>query len=177
VPFWTSYLLRVYAWVAILGDKGAINRLLSWTGITDHPISLFLYARPGVILVLVYLYLPFALLTLYSSLERFDWEQLRAAMDLGASPIVALRRILIPQIKPGITTAVIFVFIPVLGEYLTPQIVGGTQGVMFGNAIANFFQNAEYTRGAAASLLVAGVIVALLFGFRRSLQIEDARGR
>ena len=159
------------------GDKGAINRFLSLTGITSHPISLFLYSRPGVILVLVYLYLPFALLTLYSSLERFDWDQLRAAMDLGASPMVALRRILIPQIKPGITTAVIFVFIPVLGEYLTPQIVGGTQGVMFGNAIANFFQNAEYTRGAAASLLVAAVIVALLVGFRRSLQLEDARGR
>ncbi len=176
VPFWTSYLLRVYAWVAILGDKGAINRFLSWTGITDHPISLFLYSRPGVILVLVYLYVPFALLTLYSSLERFDWDQLRAAMDLGASPMVALRRILLPQIKPGITTAVIFVFIPVLGEYLTPQIVGGTQGVMFGNAIANFFQNAEYTRGAAASLLVAAVIVALLIAFRRSLQLGDARG-
>ena len=79
LPFWTSYLLRVYSWVAILGEKGAINRFLLWTGVTDHSLSLFLYSRSGVILVLVYLYLPFALLTLYASLERFDWSQLRAA--------------------------------------------------------------------------------------------------
>lgn len=177
LPFWTSYLLRVYSWVAILGEKGAINRFLLWTGVTDHSLSLFLYSRSGVILVLVYLYLPFALLTLYASLERFDWSQLRAATDLGAPASTALRRILLPQIRPGITTAVIFVFIPVLGEYLTPQIVGGTRGVMFGNAIADFFQNAQYTRGAAASLLVAALIVALLVVFRRSLESEDARGR
>jgi spermidine/putrescine transport system permease protein len=177
LPFWTSYLLRVYSWVAILGEKGAINRFLLWTGVTDHSLSLFLYSRSGVILVLVYLYLPFALLTLYASLERFDWSQLRAATDLGASASTALWRILLPQIRPGITTAVIFVFIPVLGEYLTPQIVGGTRGVMFGNAIADFFQNAQYTRGAAASLLVAALIVLLLFAFRRSLEIEDAHGR
>ena len=109
------------------------------------------------ILVLVYLYFPFGALTLYSSIDHFDWNQLRAAMDLGASPLQAIFRILVPQIKPGIITAIIFVFIPILGEYLTPQIVGGTGGVMIGNLIANFFQAAEYTRGAAISLLVAGV--------------------
>ena len=122
-----------------------------------HPIGLFLYDRPAVILVLVYLYFPFAALTLYASIERFDWDQLRAAMDLGARPLTAIRRILVPQIKPGLVTAVIFVFIPVLGEYLTPQIVGGTRGVMIGNLVVNFFQADEYTRGAAISLLIAAV--------------------
>ena len=176
VPFWTSYLLRVYSWLTILGDQGVLNRFLQWAGLTNHPIGLFLYDRPAVILVLVYLYFPFAALTLYSSIERFDWDQLRAAMDLGASPLTAIRRILIPQIRPGIVTAVIFVFIPVLGEYLTPQIVGGTGGVMIGNLIVNFFQEAQYTRGAAISLLVTAFIVFLLLVFRKSLSAKEAYG-
>ena len=112
LPFWTSYLLRVYSWLNILGERGAINRFLQWTHLTDHPLSLFLYDRPAVILVLAYLYFPFAALTLYASLERFDWDQFKAAMDLGAQPAGRDPQIMLPQIKPGITTAVIFVFIP-----------------------------------------------------------------
>jgi spermidine/putrescine transport system permease protein len=176
LPFWTSYLLRVYSWLTILGPQGAINRFLHWTGATSQPVSFFLYDRPAVILVLVYLYFPFAALTLYASLERFDWNQFRAAMDLGATPGTAMWRILLPQIRPGITTAVIFVFIPILGEYLTPQLVGGAKGVMIGNLIVNFFQGAQYTRGAAAALLIAGLIVVLLAVFRRSLEVEDPYG-
>ena len=174
LPFWTSYLLRVYSWLNILGDGGAINRFLQWSHLTDHPLSFFLYDRPAVILVLVYLYFPFAVLTLYASLERFDWDQFKAAMDLGARPRTAITRILLPQMKAGITTAVIFVFIPVLGEYLAPQLVGGARGVMIGNLIVNFFTGAQYTRGAAAALLVAALIVVLLIVFRRSLDVEDA---
>jgi ABC-type spermidine/putrescine transport system permease subunit I len=176
LPFWTSYLLRVYSWLNILGEKGAINRLLAWSHVTDHPVSFFLYDRPAVVLVLVYLYFPFAALTLYASLERFDWDQFKAAMDLGATPAKAVRKILLPQIKPGITTAVIFVFIPILGEYLAPQLVGGAKGVMIGNLIANFFVGGQYTRGAAAALLIAALIVVLLVIFRRSLEIKDAYG-
>jgi ABC-type spermidine/putrescine transport system permease subunit I len=174
LPFWTSYLLRVYSWLNILGDGGAINRFLQWTHLTDHPVSFFLYDRPAVILVLVYLYFPFAALTLYASLERFDWDQFKAAMDLGARPRTAITRILLPQIRPGITTAVIFVFIPILGEYLAPQLVGGARGVMIGNLIVNFFTGAQYTRGAAAALLIAALIVVLLIIFRRALENEDA---
>jgi spermidine/putrescine transport system permease protein len=174
LPFWPSYLLRVYSWLNILGDGGAINRFLQWTHLTDHPLSFFLYDRPAVILVLIYLYFPFAVLTLYASLERFDWDQFKAAMDLGATPRIAITRILLPQIKPGITTAVIFVFIPILGEYLAPQLVGGQRGVMIGNLIVNFFTGAQYTRGAAAALLIAALIVVLLVVFRRSLEVEDA---
>jgi ABC-type spermidine/putrescine transport system permease subunit I len=179
LPFWTSYLLRVYSWLNILGEQGAINRLLQWTHLTDHSVSFFLYDRPAVVLVLVYLYFPFAALTLYASLERFDWDQFKAAMDLGARPATAMRRILLPQIKPGLTTSVIFVFIPILGEYLAPQLVGGARGVMIGNLIVNFFSGAAYTRGAAASLLIAVLIVVLLVIFRRSLEIKDpyASGR
>jgi spermidine/putrescine transport system permease protein len=173
LPFWTSYLLRVYSWLNILGEQGAINRFLIWTGLTHAPVSFFLYDRPAVVLVLVYLYFPFAALTLYASLERFDWNQFKAALDLGASPRTAVTRIMIPQMKAGIVTAVIFVFIPILGEYLTPQLVGGARGVMIGNLIVNFFTGAQYTRGAAAALLIAALIVVLLVIFRRSLEVED----
>jgi len=175
VPFWTSYLLRMYSWLTILGSKGVVNTALEWLGITHRPLSL-LYDRPAVIVVLVYLYFPFAVLTLYSSIDRFDWDQLRAAMDLGAAPLRALRKILIPQIRPGIITAIIFVFIPILGEYLAPQIVGGTKGIMIGNLIDNFFAGAEYARGSSVALVVALFIVLLLVLFRKSLASKEAYG-
>ena len=98
-------------------------------------------------------------------------------MDLGAPPLTALRRILLPQVRAGVATAVIFVFVPVLGEYLTPQLIGGVQGVMIGNLIANFFQGAEYTRGAAISLLIAALIVVILVLFRKQLDVADTYGR
>jgi spermidine/putrescine transport system permease protein len=177
LPFWTSYLLRVTSWTTILGEKGVLNRFLEAIGVIHQPMSFLLYNRPAVILVLIYLYFPFAALTLYATLERFDWQQLRAAMDLGAPPRLALTRVLLPQIRPGVTTAVIFVFIPVLGEYLTPQLVGGTRGVMIGNLIVNFFQGAEYTRGAAVSLLIALLIVILLVVFRKQLDVAETYGR
>jgi spermidine/putrescine transport system permease protein len=171
LPFFASYLLRIYAWLAILGQNGAINRLLQSAGIADEPVSLFLFDRPAVVLVLVYLYFPFAVLALYVALERFDWSQLRAAMDLGASGPRALWEVLLPQIRPGIATAVVFVAIPMLGEYITPLLVGGTKGVMVGNLVANFFDTGEYSRGAAAALLIAAFVLALLVLFRRSLHI------
>jgi spermidine/putrescine transport system permease protein len=177
LPFFASYLLRVYAWLAILGQNGAINRSLQSVGIVDEPLSLFLFDRPAVVLVLVYLYFPFAVLALYVALEQFDWSQLKAAMDLGASGLGAIRRVLLPQIRSGLATAVVFVAIPMLGEYITPLLVGGTRGVMVGNLVANFFDTGEYSRGAAAALLIAAFILALLVLCRRSLQIavpEDA---
>jgi len=119
---------------------------------------------------------PFAALTLYSSIERFDWDQLLAAMDLGASPMKAIRRILVPQIRPGIVAAVIFVFIPILGEYLAPQIVGGTEGIMIGNLIDTFQKGALYARAASISLLIAAFIILLLVLFRKSLSAKEAYG-
>jgi spermidine/putrescine transport system permease protein len=177
LPFFASYLLRVYAWLGILGQNGAINRVLMSLGVTDEPVSILLFNRPSVVLVLVYLYFPFAVLALYVALEQFDWRQLTAAMDLGAGAAVAARRVLLPQIRPGIVTAVIFVSVPMLGEYVTPLLVGGTKGVMIGNLVANFFDTGEYSRGAAAALVIAAFVVALLITFRRSLELrvpEDA---
>ena len=176
LPFWTSYLLRVYAWVAILGDSGAINSLLKFVGLTHEPIRLFLYDNPGVFIVLVYLYFPFAALTLYASLERFNWRLLHAAVDLGASPMRAIATTLLPQMRLAMVTAGIFVFIPILGEYLAPAAIGGTNGVMMGNLVANFFSGYLLPLGSAASVLIALVILIVLILFRRSLDTKDIYG-
>ena len=173
VPFWTSYLLRVYSWQAILGEHGALNQVLVGLGIIREPSLLFVYNDFGTFIVLVYLYIPFAALVLYASLERFDFTQLTAAQDLGAGPIRAFRHVLLPQIRPGLITACIFVFIPILGEFLTPSMVGGAQGLLIANLLANFFKNALIPEGAAVGFLIAAFVTALLIVFRRYLRIED----
>ena len=126
-PFLTSYLLRVLAWKVILGDHGVINTLLSWTGIRDaeHPISQLLYSRFAVILVLIYIWLPFVALPIFVSLENLDRRLLEAATDLGASRTQAFLRVTLPLSLPGVVAAFLFVFIPTLGEFVTPSLVGG----------------------------------------------------
>jgi ABC-type spermidine/putrescine transport system permease subunit I len=177
VPFWTSYLLRVYSWQAILGERGALNQVLTGLGILSEPSFLFVYNDFGTFLVLVYLYIPFAALVLYASLERFDFTQLTAAQDLGASPGRAFRHVLLPQIRPGLITACIFVFIPILGEFLTPSMVGGAQGLLIANLLANFFKNALIPEGAAVGFLIAAFVLVLLIAFRRYLRVEDVVAR
>jgi spermidine/putrescine transport system permease protein len=177
VPFWTSYLLRVYAWQAILGEKGLLNSVLTGTGLLAEPSRLLVYNNNSVFLVLLYVYFPFAALAIYASLEKFDFTLLRAAQDLGAPPWRAFVRILLPLIKPGIVTACIFVFIPVLGEYLTPTLVGGTEGVLISNLIYNFFRGAQIPAGAAPAFLIALFVTVLLIVFRRYLRLEDVVSR
>jgi len=177
IPFWTSYLLRVYAWQAILGEKGVLNLVLETSGLISEPSRLFVYNDFGVFIVLVYVYFPFAALALYASLDRFDFSQLTAAQDLGARPDQALRHILIPQIRPGIITACIFVFVPIIGEYLTPTLVGGAQGVLIGNLVVNFFRGAQIAQGAAFAMIIALFVTVVLVVFRRHLQVEDVVAR
>lgn len=177
VPFWTSYLLRVYAWQAILGERGVINQLLMGLGLIDEPTRLFVYNDLSVFIVLTYVYFPFAALALYAALERFDFGQLKAAQDLGARPDQAIRHILLPQIRPGIITACIFVFVPIIGEFLTPIVVGGTQGVLIGNLVINFFRGAQIAQGAAFAIIIAAFVTVVLVIFRRHLQVEDVVAR
>lgn len=135
IPFWTNFLIRIYAWVAILGNNGFLNVLLMNTGITHEHIQ-FLYNKWAVILVLVYTELPFAILPLYATIEKFDFALLEAARDLGATKTQALRKVLLPNVKGGITTAVIFTFIPAFGTYAVPQLIGGTDSMMLGTIVA-----------------------------------------
>jgi ABC-type spermidine/putrescine transport system permease subunit I len=177
VPFWTSYLLRVYSWQAILGEHGALNQVLMSLGLISEPSRLFVYNDLTTFIVLVYVYVPFAALVLYASLDRFDFTQLTAAQDLGARPDQAFRHVLLPQIRPGLITACIFVFIPILGEFLTPAMVGGAQGLLIANLITNFFGNALIPEGAALSFMIAAFVLVLLIVFRKYLRVEDVYAR
>jgi len=177
VPFWSSYLLRVYSWQAILGEKGALNQVLMGLGLISEPSRLFVYNDIGTFIVLTYVYMPFAILVLYASLERFDYTQLTAAQDLGASPSRAFRYILLPQIRPGLITAAIFVFIPILGEFLTPSMVGGASGLLIANLIQTFFKNALVPQGAALGFLIVAFVTVLLVVFRKYLRVEDVYAR
>ena len=135
IPFWTNFLIRIYAWIAILGNNGFLNSFLTGSGITSHHVQ-FLYNKYAVILVTVYAYLPFAILPLYSAIEKFDFALLEAARDLGATKRQSILRILLPSIRGGITTAFLFTFIPSFGSYAIPQILGGSDSLMLGNIIA-----------------------------------------
>jgi spermidine/putrescine transport system permease protein len=173
-PFLTSYLLRVLAWKVILGDHGVINSFLFWTGVRspDHPVSQLLYSRFAVMLVLGYIWLPFVALPIFVSLESLDRRLLEAASDLGASRLQAFRKITLPLSLPGVVAAFLFVFIPTLGEFITPSLVGGTSGYMYGNQIVDLFGTGfpDWQTGSVLALFLLGVVAALTVVFARFLQ-------
>jgi len=175
-PFLTSYLLRVLAWKVILGDQGVINTFLFWTGIRSpgHPISALLYSRFAVMLVLGYVWLPFVALPIFVSLESLDTRLLEAASDLGASRWQAFRRVTLPLSLPGVVAAFLFVFIPTVGEFVTPSLVGGTSGYMYGNQIVDLFGTGfpDWKTGSVLALFLLGVIAALTVVFARFIQRE-----
>jgi len=167
LPFWTSFLVRTYAWMFLLRDTGLINTALQKIGLIHDPLPL-LYNDGAVILGLVYGYLPFTVLPLYATLERLDRNLLEAAADLGAKPWVTLMRIVIPLSAPGIRAGAILVFIPCLGAYLTPDLLGGGKTVMIGNLIQNQFTTArDWPFGAAVSLALMAIVLVLLLAFVR----------
>jgi ABC-type spermidine/putrescine transport system permease subunit I len=173
IPFWTSYLLRVYAWMGILGRKGVINSLLMALHVIKEPLSFLLYNNMSVSLVFLYLYLPFAIITLYAAIEKFDFTQMSAAADLGAPPWRAFVEIMLPQTKQGVITSFIFIFIPMLGEYIAPKLVGGTSGTMIAILIVNLFRGFQFPQGAAVALSIAALITVVLILFRRYLKVEE----
>jgi spermidine/putrescine transport system permease protein len=173
-PFLTSYLLRVLAWKVILGNQGVINSFLFWTGLRspDHPISQLLYSRFAVMLVLGYVWLPFVALPIFVSLENLDRRLLEAAGDLGASRLQAFRRITLPLSLPGVVAAFLFVFIPTLGEFVTPSLVGGANGYMYGNQIVDLFGTGfpDWETGSVLAIFLLGVVSVLTVVFSRFLQ-------
>jgi spermidine/putrescine transport system permease protein len=173
-PFLTSYLLRVLAWTVILGDQGAVNTFLFWTGLRSpaHPLSQLLYSRFAVMLVLGYIWLPFVALPIFVSLENLDRSLLEAASDLGASRLQAFRRVTLPLSMPGVAAAFLFVFIPTLGEFITPSLVGGATGYMYGNQIVDLFGTGfpDWETGAVLAMFLLGVVTVLTVAFARFLQ-------
>src|SRR6188508_823985 len=177
-PFLTGYLLRVLAWKVILGDQGVINTFFTWVGIADadHPISQLLYSRFAVILVLIYIWLPFVALPIFVSLESLDTRLLEAASDLGASRLQAFRKVTLPLSLPGVFAAFLFVFIPTLGEFVTPSLVGGAGGYMYGNQIVDLFVAGfpDWQTGSVLALFLLGVVAVLTIAFSRFLGAQAA---
>jgi len=167
LPFWTSFLIRTYAWMFLLRDTGLINTALQAAGLIREPLPL-LYNDGAVILGLVYGYLPFMVLPLYATLERLDKSLLEAAADLGARPFDVLRRVTLPLSAGGIRAGAILVFVPCLGTYLTSDLLGGSKTVLIGNLVQNqFTASRDWPFGAAASLLLMAVAMMLLAAAKR----------
>jgi spermidine/putrescine transport system permease protein len=177
-PFLTSYLLRVLAWKVILGDQGVVNSFLFWTGLRapDHPLSQLLYSRFAVVLVLGYVWLPFVALPIFVTLENLDPRLLEAASDLYASRLQAFRRVTLPLSLPGVAAAFLFVFIPTVGEFITPSLVGGTSGYMYGNQIVDLFGTGfpDWETGSVLSLFLLAVVAALIAFVTGLLRLRQA---
>jgi spermidine/putrescine transport system permease protein len=136
IPFWTNSLIRIYAWISILSSEGFFNEALKAVGLIKESLSL-IYNQGSVITVLIYMYIPFAILPLFTTIDKFDFGLLEAARDLGATKPQAIAKVLIPNIRSGIVTAVIFTFIPIFGAYTVPLLVGGKDSYLIGNIIVD----------------------------------------
>ena len=136
IPFWTNSLIRIYAWISILSTEGFINTLLIKMGLLTEGVQL-IYNNGAVVLVLIYMYLPFAILPLFTTIDKFDFALLDAARDLGATKLEAIVKVMFPNIKSGLSTAFIFTFIPIFGAYTVPLLVGGKDSTMIGNIIVD----------------------------------------
>lgn len=175
IPFWTSYLVRIFLWKVILGYNGVLNSGLLGLGLIDQPLTFILYNANAVVITLAHAWAPFAILPLYVSLSRIDHSLLEAARDLGDGPVRRFLRITLPLSMPGLIAAVLIVFIPTVGDYVTPRLLGGTDGLMIANMIEVQFGKANNAPlGAAlatsAMLIVASVALLFLWLNQRSLR-------
>jgi len=163
IPFWTSYLLRIMAWKIMLGTDGVINSFLLYTGLVKTPLTALLYNRSAVILTLIYVWIPFAALPILAALQRVDLALFEAAADLGARPFIQFMRITLPLSGPGVFAAFFMVFVPTIGEYVTPLLVGGSRGFLYGNIIQDFFTKAaNWPLGSALSMIMLATTLALV---------------
>ena len=172
LPFWTSFLLRVYAWMGMLSTNGLINNLLLSAGLIDQPLKL-LYTDFAVYLGIVYSYLPFMILPLYANLERLDYSLNEAAADLGARPLRIFRDITLPLSLPGIIAGSLLVFIPALGEFVIPALLGGLDSLMIGRTLYDeFFTNRDWPLSSAVAIILLLILVVPIMAF----QHYQARG-
>ena len=163
IPLWVSYLVRIIAWRTILGNKGVINSALEAAGIIREPLSFLLYNRFAIAVTLTYICIPFVFIPVYTALEKIPRNLLEASSDLGAGELRTLTTVVLPLSLPGLVTGFIFAFIIALGDYIIPQQLGGTQGIMFGNLIWSQFGFAfNWPFGAALSFILLAITVTIL---------------
>ena len=162
LPFWTNFLIRMYAWVVLLNNEGLVNRLLRAIGVTDDPVAL-MNNRPAIVLGLVYAYLPLMILPLYASIERVDPRLGEAATNLGAGPVSRFFTVTLPLTTQGVITGSLFVFIPSLGNFVVPELLGGGKTATLGTlARDQFLKSRNWSFGSAVALLVLVLIVAIV---------------
>ena len=166
LPFWTSYLLRVFAWKVILGYNGAVNSGLISLGVIDEPLTFLMYNPTAVVITLTHAWATVAILPIYVSLEKIDRSVLEAATDLGDSPFIRFFRVVLPLALPGILAASVLIFIPTVGDYVTPSLVGGSDGYMIANVIQfQFSRGSNWPSGAAISLTSMTIVAVLVIAF------------
>ena len=159
LPFWTSFLLRVYAWKGILADQGVVNQFLMWTGLTQEPVQL-LYTNVSMLVGMTYVYCPFMILPLYATLVKMDLRLLEAAHDLGASPWKAFWLITVPLSKAGIISGCMLVFIPAVGEFVIPSLLGGADNVLIGRVVWDeMFSSNNWPRASALAVVMLLLIL------------------
>jgi len=176
LPFWTSFLLRVYAWIGLLADQGSINDLLLYLGIIDEPIRL-LYTQFAVYVGIVYTYLPFMILPLYANMEKLDLTLLEAASDLGAKPFATFLTVTLPLTIPGIIAGSLLVFIPATGEYVIPDLLGGGNVLMIGRVLyGEFASNIDWPVASAVAIALLLVLVLPMMLYQR-IQAQEVETR
>ena len=174
LPAWISYLLRVLAWKVILGSEGLLNQVLMSLGLIQDGSPILLYSQAAVLITLVYVWIPFAALPIFAAMEGFEPRLHEAAADLGASPSVTFWRVTFPLTMPGVASAFFFVFIPTLGEWVTPTLVGGVSGIMYGNLIQDQFGRAlNWPLGALMSMVLLVLVGMFSYVFNRFIPITE----
>ena len=168
LPFWTSFLIRIYAWMGLLADNGLIEQFLRWTGLASNPGTI-LGTEWAVHLGIVYAYLPFMVLPLYATLEKLDDGLLEAAADLGARPLAAFLTVTLPLSLPGIAAGCLLVFIPAVGEFVIPDLLGGTETLMIGKVLWDeFFTNGDWPLASAVAVCLLVLLVGPIAVFQRN---------
>jgi spermidine/putrescine transport system permease protein len=170
IPFWTSYLIRVFLWLVILGYNGVINSTLMGIGIISEPLTAILYNANSVVITLAHAYAPFAILPIFVALEKIDRSLLEAGRDLGETPFMTFLRVTLPLAMPGVVSAIMIVFIPTIGDYVTPSLLGGPEGKMVANLVQlQYLKLDNYPLGSATAVSSMAVVgLALIVGFAQA---------
>ena len=177
LPFWTSFLIRVYAWMGILSQEGFLNQFLLWIGIIDTPLTI-LNTNWAVYIGIVYTYLPFMILPIYAALEKMDGSLMEAAEDLGCSQTSAFWLVTFPLSRPGVIAGCFLVFIPALGEVVIPSLLGGSQTLMIGKVLwEEFFSNRDWPVASAVAVILLLILVIPIVLFQRNEQKQREAGR
>ncbi len=177
LPFWSNYLIRTYAWIVLLNREGLVNNLIRSLGYTGEPLSL-LYTESAVITGLVYNYLPFVILAIYSTLSRLNPELMEASRDLGAGPVRTFWRVTLPLTLPGVAAGGVFVFVLSIGNFVTPALLGGGRFQMVGNLVYDQFLTAnDWPFGAALGMALIATMIVLLFAQARATAHASGEGR